>query len=81
MVSTTEVFSDNIPIYPMTSSPVKKPSAQKSLCIFSNFLCVNKKTAYRRVGADKFNLKAIKYRNTPWALKKTEKGTQKSVTR
>ena len=31
MVSTNEVFTCNSPIYPMISTPVKKPSAQKSL--------------------------------------------------
>ena len=36
MVSTPEGFTNNSPISPMTSSPVKKPSAQKSLCMFTN---------------------------------------------
>ena len=43
MVSTPEGFTNNIPISPMKSSPVKKPSAQKSLCMFTNVLEVNKK--------------------------------------
>ena len=64
MVSTHEVFTDNIPIYPRTSTPVKKPSAQISLCMFTNVLDV-KKNAYRQVGADKSKRKAIKYGNTP----------------
>ena len=38
MISTTEVFTDEIPIYPMTSTPVKKKSAIKSLCLFTNIL-------------------------------------------
>ena len=33
---TPEVFTDNIPNVNMTSSPVKKPSASKSLCLFTN---------------------------------------------
>ena len=45
--------------------------------MFTNVLDVNKKTAYRQVGAAKSKRKAIKYENTPWALKKSEKGTQK----
>ena len=53
----------------MTSSPVKTPSAGKSLCMFTNIFDV-KKTAYRRVGAAKYKHKAIKYGNTPWELKK-----------
>ena len=34
MVSTTEVFTDKINRSPMTPTPVNKPSARKSLCIF-----------------------------------------------
>ena len=36
MLSTPEAFTYKSPISPMTSSPVKKPSAQKSLCMFTN---------------------------------------------
>ena len=43
MVSTLEGFTDNSFISPMKSSPVKKPSAQKSLCMFTNVLDVNEK--------------------------------------
>ena len=32
MVSTPEGFTDNSPTSPMTSTPVNKPSARKSLC-------------------------------------------------
>ena len=69
MVSTPEGFNDNSPISPMTSTPVKKPSARKSLCLFTNILDVKNKTATRRVGAAKYKRKAIKYGNAPWALK------------
>ena len=65
----------------MTSTPVKKPSAQKSLCMFTNILEVEKKNAYHRVGAAKYNHKAIKFGNIPWALKKIEKGIQKFMNR
>ena len=65
MVSTPEGFTDNSPIYTMTSTPVMKPSAQKSLCMFTNVLEVKNKTAYRRVGATKYKRKAIKFGNTP----------------
>ena len=74
MVSTPEVFTDNSPISPMTSTPVKKPSAQKSLCMFTNILEVKKKTAYRRVGAAKYKRKEIKIGNKPWELKQNKKG-------
>ena len=42
MVSTPEGSTDNSPIFPMTSTPIKKPSAQKSLCMFINVLDVKK---------------------------------------
>ena len=38
MVSTPEGFTDNSAISPRTSTPVKKSSAQKSLCVFTNIL-------------------------------------------
>ena len=46
MVSTPEGFIDNSPIFPMTLTPVKKPNARKSLCMFTKILDV-KKTATR----------------------------------
>ena len=42
MVSTPEGFANDIPIYPMTSTPVNKPRSQKSLCLFTNILYVKK---------------------------------------
>ena len=56
--------TNNSPIYPMTSTPIKKPSAQKSLCLFTNILDV-KKTACLLVEAGKFKRKAIKFGNKP----------------
>ena len=73
MVSTTKGFTDNSLIYPMKPTKVKKPSAQKSLCMFTNILDVNKKTAYRQVGAAKYKLKSIKSVNTTWALTQNKK--------
>ena len=35
MVSTPEVFTDKSLIYHITSTPINKPSAIKSLCMFS----------------------------------------------
>ena len=40
MVSTPEGFTDDSPISPMTSTPVKKPCAKKSLCLFTKILDV-----------------------------------------
>ena len=42
MVSTPEGFTDDIPISSMKSTPVKKPRAQKLLCLFTNILDVKK---------------------------------------
>ena len=74
MVSTPEIFTNDIPISSITSTPVKKPSAQKSLCLFTIILDVKKKTATCQVGAAKSKLKAIKFGNTLWALKQKRKG-------
>ena len=49
MVYTYEGFTDNSPRYPMTPTPVKKPSARKSLCLFTNILYVKNKTPIHRV--------------------------------
>ena len=56
----------------LASTLVKKPSAMKSLCMFTNVLEL-KKTAYRRVGASKTKYKAVKFENTPWELKKAKR--------
>ena len=66
MVSTPEGFTDDSPISPMISTPIKKPSARKSLCLFTNIFEVKNKTATRHVGAAKFKLKAIIFENKPW---------------
>ena len=42
MVSTTYGFADNSIRYPITPTPIKKPSARKSLCLFTNLLDVRK---------------------------------------
>ena len=47
MVSTPEVFTDDSPVSPMKSTPAKKPSARKSLCLLTNILDVNSKIATR----------------------------------
>ena len=53
MVSTPEGFTDESPNVPMPSTRVKKPSASKSLCLFTNIFDVKKKTAKCRIGATK----------------------------
>ena len=51
MVSTPEGLTNISTRSPMTSTPVKKPSARKSLCLFTNILDVKEKIAIRRVKA------------------------------
>ena len=53
MVYTPEGFTNNSLRYPMTPTPVKKPSARKSLCLFTNILDEKKKTATCQFGAFK----------------------------
>ena len=47
ILSTPEGVTDNSPNVHITLKPFKKPSARKSLCLFTNILDVNPKTAKR----------------------------------
>ena len=51
MVSTPEGVTDKSPNMPLTSTPDKKPSAMKSLCLFTNILDVKTKTEKHRIVA------------------------------
>ena len=77
MVSTPEGFTNESPISPITSTPVNKPSARKSLCLFTTILDVKKKTATHQVGDTKYKRKAIKYRTKPYAPKQKQKRNSK----
>ena len=77
MLYTPEGLNNNSPISPITLTPVKKPSARKSLCLFTNILEVENKTAIRRVGAAKSKRKEIKSGTTPWASKPKKKVNSK----
>ena len=55
MVSTPEVFTDNIPMSPIQYVTVKNPSAIKSLHQFLDTLKVKPNTAFRRFCAAKLN--------------------------
>ena len=81
MVYIPEGFTNESPISPMKPTPVKKPSAQKSVYMFTNILYVNKLPAYHHVGAAQSNRNTIKYGNTPWELEKNKKSTEISVKR
>ena len=45
LLSTPEGVTDNSPNVPMTSTQFRKPSARKSLCLFTKILDVKPKTA------------------------------------
>ena len=53
----------------MPSTPVKKPSARKSLCLFTKILDVKPKTAKRRFVAAKYRRKAMRVGNSLWTKK------------
>ena len=55
MVSTPEGVTYGIPNVPMISTPVKKASDRKSLCLFINIFDVKNKTAKRLIGVEKQN--------------------------
>ena len=61
----------------MKSTPVKKPSARKSLCLFTNILDVKPKTAKRCFVASKSKFKAMKVGNSLWTKKTKLKGHSK----
>ena len=77
MVSTPEGVTDNSRNVPLTSTPVKKPSAWKSLCLFTNILDVKPKTAKRRIVAAKSKLRAMKVGTSQWTKKIKRKGNSK----
>ena len=80
MVSTQEGLTDNSPNVPMTSTPVKKRSAGKSLCLFTNILDTKPKIEKRRIVDAKSKLRAMEVGTIQWT-KKNEKGIQKSMSR
>ena len=51
MVSTPEEITDDSPSFYMTQTTVKKPSARKSLRLFTNIFDVKNRTFVRHVGA------------------------------
>ena len=73
ILSTPEVVTDNNPNLHMTSTPVKKISARKSLCLFTNILDVQHKTAKRRFVAAEYRRKTMKVCNSLWTKKKTKR--------
>ena len=77
ILSTPEGVTYNCPDVPMPSTTVKKPSARKSLYLFTNILDTKPKTEKRRIGAVKSKCRAIKVDTSLWTKKKNEKGIKK----
>ena len=61
----------------MTQTTVKKPSARKSLCLFTNIFYAKNGTAIRRVVATNSKRRAIKSRRSLWKNIKKWKGNSK----
>ena len=64
ILSNPEGVTDNILNVHMTSTPVKKPSDRKSLCLFKNILDAQPKTAKCRFVAAKSRRKSMKVCNS-----------------
>ena len=63
MMSTPEGVTDKTPNLPMTSTPAKKPSARKLLCLFTNVYDVKNKTAKGCIGDAKPKHRSMKVGN------------------
>ena len=64
-----EGATDNSPNIHMKSKPVEKPSARKSLCLFTNILDVKPTAAKCRFVAAKSRRKSMKVCNSLWTKK------------
>ena len=64
ILSTPEGVTDNSPNVHMTTTPVNKPSASKSLCLLANILAVKPTTAKRCFVAAEYRRKAMKVCNS-----------------
>ena len=73
MVSPPEGVTYNIPNAPMIPTPVKKPSARKSLYLFIKILNVKPETEKRRIVAAESKRRSIKVGNSLWTKKKTKR--------
>ena len=77
LLSNPEGVTDKIPNVHMASSKVNKPSARKSLCLFTNILDVKPKTGKRRYVAAKSKRKATQVGNSLWTKKTKRKAHSK----
>ena len=82
ILSNPEEVTDNSPNVHMKSTPIKKPSGRKSLCLFTNILDVQSNKAKHRFVAVKYRRKAMKVCNSLLEKKnQNEKGIQKLMSR
>ena len=70
IVSNPEAVTDNSTNVPMASTPVKKQSAGKSLCLFTNILDFKPKTAKRSIVDAKYKRRAMKVVTNQWGGKR-----------
>ena len=73
IVSTPEEVTRDSPSLPMTSTPLKKPSARKSMCLFANILDVKDKTAKLRIVAAQSKYRSMKLGTSLWTKKTKQK--------
>ena len=69
MVSTPQGVTDNSTSVPLISTPVKKGSARKSLCLFTNILDVKPKTVKRRIVAANSKRRPMRVGTSQWTKK------------
>ena len=74
MVFTPEEVTDFRPSLCITQTTVKKPSAWKSLFIFTNIFDVKNRTTTRRVESAESKRKAVTSGNSLWTNKTKQKG-------
>ena len=70
ILSTPELVTDNSPNVHLTPSPFNKPSARKSMYLFTDILDVQPKTAKHRFVAAKYRRKYMKVCNILWTKTK-----------
>ena len=61
---TPEDIKDEITSFPMTQTTVNKPSARKSLCLFTKIFYVKRKAGKLRIGAAKSKRRSMKVGNS-----------------
>ena len=77
MVSTLEGVTYNRPNVPLTSTPVNKPSARKSMCLFTNIFNVKNRIANHCILDAKSKRRAMKVSTSQWTKKLKRQGYSK----